>query len=213
MEPSSETPLRFATYLHDLQTEARCLSAGDASLLNVPHSPHISDLASPSNAQKRLRQNVQRVLRSEKALSGFYIGDARSFLTSTSKFNIEANGGIFDVNPQNDRASPNVETPSGTTALLTKAQPPFSNSLSTDQQTVHALSLRFPPHKRSPTPDPFATSNQFESLSLLCAIFKLQTRDQFVLFWLIPKFQSYLPPFNGKSILTSLNSPPLFHRC
>ncbi len=44
--------------------------------------------------------------------SCFHIGDARSlFLTSASKFNIEPNGEIFDVNPKNDQASPNVKTP------------------------------------------------------------------------------------------------------
>ncbi len=34
------------------------------------------------------------------------------FLTSASKFSIEPNGGSFDVNAKNDRASPNVKTPS-----------------------------------------------------------------------------------------------------
>ena len=33
------------------------------------------------------------------------------FLTSASKFNIEPDGGFFDVSPENDRASLNVETP------------------------------------------------------------------------------------------------------
>ncbi len=33
------------------------------------------------------------------------------FLTSASKINIEPNGDIFDVSPENDRASPNVKTP------------------------------------------------------------------------------------------------------
>ncbi len=43
---------------------------------------------------------------------GFHVGDARSlFLTSASKFNIETNSEIFDVSPENDRASPNVKTP------------------------------------------------------------------------------------------------------
>ncbi len=41
---------------------------------------------------------------------GFHIGDARSFLTSASKFNTELNGGIFDVSPKNDRATLNVKT-------------------------------------------------------------------------------------------------------
>ncbi len=45
------------------------------------------------------------------ACSGFHIGDAWSFLTSASKFNIEPNAGIFDVSPKSDRASSNVETP------------------------------------------------------------------------------------------------------
>ena len=31
-------------------------------------------------------------------------------MTSTSKFNMDPNGGIFDVSPENDRASPNVKT-------------------------------------------------------------------------------------------------------
>ncbi len=31
-------------------------------------------------------------------------------LTSASKFNIEPNGEIFDVSPENDHASPNVKT-------------------------------------------------------------------------------------------------------
>ncbi len=35
------------------------------------------------------------------------------FLTSASKFNIEPNGGIFDVSRENDRASPNVKTTFG----------------------------------------------------------------------------------------------------
>ncbi len=40
----------------------------------------------------------------------FHIGDAWSFfLTSASKFNIEPNGGIFDVSPKNDCPSPNVK--------------------------------------------------------------------------------------------------------
>ncbi len=34
-----------------------------------------------------------------------------SFLTSVSKFNVDANDEIFDVDPENDRASPNVKTP------------------------------------------------------------------------------------------------------
>ncbi len=34
-------------------------------------------------------------------------------LTSASKSNIEPNGGIFDVNPENYRASPDVKTPFG----------------------------------------------------------------------------------------------------
>ncbi len=34
------------------------------------------------------------------------------FLTSASKFNIEPNGGIFDVSAKNERASPNVKSPS-----------------------------------------------------------------------------------------------------
>ncbi len=34
------------------------------------------------------------------------------FLTSASKFNIEPNGGIFDVRPENDHASRNVKTSS-----------------------------------------------------------------------------------------------------
>ena len=33
------------------------------------------------------------------------------FLTSASKCNIEPNGEIFDVSPENDSASPNVKTP------------------------------------------------------------------------------------------------------
>ncbi len=37
------------------------------------------------------------------------------FLTSASKFNIEPNDGIFDVSPENDRASPNVKTSFPTT--------------------------------------------------------------------------------------------------
>ncbi len=32
------------------------------------------------------------------------------FLTSASKFSIEANGEIFDVSPENDHTSPNVKT-------------------------------------------------------------------------------------------------------
>ncbi len=36
----------------------------------------------------------------------------RLFLTSASKFNIEANGKIFDVSPKHVCASPNVKTPS-----------------------------------------------------------------------------------------------------
>ena len=40
------------------------------------------------------------------------MGDAHSSLTSASKFNIEPNGGVFDVSPENGRASPNVKTPS-----------------------------------------------------------------------------------------------------
>ncbi len=44
-------------------------------------------------------------------INGFHIGDARSFsLTSASKFNIEPDGGVFDVSAGNDRASPNVKT-------------------------------------------------------------------------------------------------------
>ena len=35
----------------------------------------------------------------------------RFFLRSASKFDTEANGEIFDVSPENDLASPNVETP------------------------------------------------------------------------------------------------------
>ncbi len=35
-------------------------------------------------------------------------------LTSASKFNIEPNGGIFDVTQENDHASPNVKSPSCT---------------------------------------------------------------------------------------------------
>ncbi len=38
--------------------------------------------------------------------SSFHVGDARSFLTLASKFNIEPSGGFFDVSPENDRASP-----------------------------------------------------------------------------------------------------------
>ncbi len=34
----------------------------------------------------------------------------RFFLTSASKLNMEPNGEIFDVSPENDRASPNVKT-------------------------------------------------------------------------------------------------------
>ena len=30
---------------------------------------------------------------------------------SASKFNTEPNGGIFDISPENDGASPNVKTP------------------------------------------------------------------------------------------------------
>ncbi len=33
------------------------------------------------------------------------------FLTSASKFNVEPNGKIFDVSPENDHASLNVKTP------------------------------------------------------------------------------------------------------
>ncbi len=44
--------------------------------------------------------------------SGFHIGDASSFLTSASNFNIEPNSGVFDISPENDRASPNVKPPS-----------------------------------------------------------------------------------------------------
>ncbi len=33
------------------------------------------------------------------------------FMTSASKFYIEPCGGIFDVSPENDCASPNVKTP------------------------------------------------------------------------------------------------------
>ncbi len=41
----------------------------------------------------------------------FTLGDERYFfLTSASKFDIELNGGIFDVSPENDGASPNVKT-------------------------------------------------------------------------------------------------------
>ena len=45
------------------------------------------------------------MLRDSKAVFPFV------FLTSASEFNIEPNGGIFDVNPENNRASPNVFTP------------------------------------------------------------------------------------------------------
>ncbi len=42
---------------------------------------------------------------------GIHIGDARLFflLTSASKFSVEPNGGIFDVSPEKDHASPNVK--------------------------------------------------------------------------------------------------------
>ncbi len=43
------------------------------------------------------------------ALSSFILVTRVRFLTS--KFNIEPNGGIFDVSPKSDRTSPNVKTP------------------------------------------------------------------------------------------------------
>ncbi len=39
------------------------------------------------------------------------------FLTSASKVSVELNGGFFDVSPENDRASPNVNTPSAAERL------------------------------------------------------------------------------------------------
>ncbi len=42
---------------------------------------------------------------------GSPFGDAVVFLTSASKFNIEPNGVIFDVSPEHDRESLDVETP------------------------------------------------------------------------------------------------------
>ncbi len=42
------------------------------------------------------------------------------FLTSASKFYIEPNGGIFDVDPENDRASLNVKTASRVNPAATR---------------------------------------------------------------------------------------------
>ncbi len=43
---------------------------------------------------------------------GFHNGDARGhFSTSASKFHRKPYGGIVDVSPENDRASPNVKVP------------------------------------------------------------------------------------------------------
>ncbi len=48
----------------------------------------------------------------------FILVTRRLLLTSASKFNIEANGGIFYLDPENDRASRNVKTPNdGVTAV------------------------------------------------------------------------------------------------
>ncbi len=59
--------------------------------------------------------------------SAFHIGDARLsfFLTSASKFNIEPNGGIFDVSSENDRASLNMKTPSLTFCWKASKGTPF----------------------------------------------------------------------------------------
>ncbi len=47
---------------------------------------------------------------------------SRSSLTSASKFNIETNGGIFDVSSENDRASPKVKTLSGGLTLTPSSE-------------------------------------------------------------------------------------------
>ncbi len=68
----------------------------------------------------------------------------RIFLTSASKFNIESNGGIFDVRPKNDRASLDVETPSGVdaeslpqgTGLLARNLLLFSDSTTSHSESV-----------------------------------------------------------------------------
>ncbi len=54
------------------------------------------------------------------------------FLTSASKFNIEPNGGIFDVSAENDCVSPNVKTPESVHdehGFLTRDAPGASSAL------------------------------------------------------------------------------------
>ncbi len=61
-------------------------------------------------------------------------------MTSASKLNIEPNGGIFDVSPRNDRASPDVKTSKGVFTLgemrslfvLTLKIPPLHSMLNFD---------------------------------------------------------------------------------
>ncbi len=86
---------------------------------------HITQL-SPEPRQKvyprkffRKKAHVPTNYNKEFDSRGFHIGDAWSFfLTSASKFNIEPNGEIFDVRPENDCASLNVKTPSGSTCVF-----------------------------------------------------------------------------------------------
>ena len=49
------------------------------------------------------------------------------FLTSASKFNIEPNGGIFYVSPQNDGASPNVKSPFGSCVPIVRVVANFKS--------------------------------------------------------------------------------------
>ncbi len=50
------------------------------------------------------------------------------FLASASKCNIEPNGEIFDVSPENDRASPNVKNPEIRDLVLMSNIPPLTSA-------------------------------------------------------------------------------------
>ncbi len=93
---------------------------GDAllGLLGEQHLDALDDVlllqlgaARAHAVRHRERRHDQDQPRQACSTRGLHTGDARSFLTSASKFNIEPNGGIFDVGPENERASPNVKTP------------------------------------------------------------------------------------------------------
>ncbi len=98
----------------------------------------------------QLRQ-VENLQRNNMRQAVFTLVTRGRFLDVGVKFDIEPNGGIFDVNPKNVRASPNVKSPSGSSEPCKGNMGAVSFRKSTVCQAPHACTHTHHTHETHQT--------------------------------------------------------------